>query len=224
VGLALCAAGPGLLAFQGRLTLSVDPQHVLKWARIIEGVPVPKSTREVLPVRPSVLPPSIDGRVTIRVTVGKDGTVKDANIVTHMALFDAAALAGVRQWRFEPVLINGAPVDVVLSKTVTFPKDRGPITISDTPPAIEVPCPKLIKQVDPSPSASTIPVGTRGRIFVEVVIASSGKVKGAQVLHGVSPSIDEAALDAVRQWTYEQTMVNGMPMEVVMVVVINVSS
>ncbi|MEO8522728.1 MAG: energy transducer TonB [Acidobacteriota bacterium] len=34
--------------------------------------------------------------------------------------FAIAAVDAVRQWRFSPTLLNGAPVDVVMTVTVSF--------------------------------------------------------------------------------------------------------
>jgi protein TonB len=35
-------------------------------------------------------------------------------------LLDQAALAAVRQWRYTPTRLNGVPVEVVMTVTVTF--------------------------------------------------------------------------------------------------------
>jgi TonB family protein len=35
----------------------------------------------------------------------------------------AAAMRAVRQWRFEPTLLNGVPVDVMMTVTVAFRLD-----------------------------------------------------------------------------------------------------
>ena len=45
----------------------------------------------------------ITGVVTIEATVGVDGTITDAQVLKGVAELDDAALAAVRQWRFEPV-------------------------------------------------------------------------------------------------------------------------
>jgi protein TonB len=54
------------------------------------------------------------------VRIGVDGSVADAQIVRSIALLDEAALAAVRQWRFNPTLLNGAPVEVIMTVTVNF--------------------------------------------------------------------------------------------------------
>ena len=49
-----------------------------------------------------------------------DGKVIDAKILRSIPLLDQAALDAVRQWEYTPTLLNGEPVPVVLTVTVTF--------------------------------------------------------------------------------------------------------
>ena len=53
-------------------------------------------------------------------TSGTDGTVKDAKILRGQALLNQAALDAVSQWAFTPTLLNGAPVEVMMTVTVNF--------------------------------------------------------------------------------------------------------
>jgi periplasmic protein TonB len=41
-------------------------------------------------------------------------------VLRSMPLLDAAAIDAVRQWRFTPTLLNGVPVQVIMTVTVTF--------------------------------------------------------------------------------------------------------
>ena len=62
--------------------------------------------------------------------------------------------------------------------------------------------------------------GVAGVVIVEATIGADGKVIDAKVLRSV-PLLDQAALDAVRQWEYAPTLLNGVPVPVVMTVTIN---
>jgi len=62
--------------------------------------------------------------------------------------------------------------------------------------------------------------GVTGAVIVEATIGADGKVIDAKVLRSV-PLLDQAALDAVRQWEYAPTLLNGVPVPVVMTVTIN---
>jgi protein TonB len=59
--------------------------------------------------------------------------------------------------------------------------------------------------------------GISGLVLVEVIIGVDGRVTSAKVLRSI-PMLDEAALEAVRQWRYEPTELNGVPVPVIITV------
>ena len=79
-----------------------------------------------------------------------------------------------------------------------------------------------IKMNDVAPVYPSIArnAGVAGVVIVEATIGTDGKVIDAKVLRSV-PLLDQAALDAVRQWEYAPTLLNGVPVPVVMTVTIN---
>jgi periplasmic protein TonB len=58
-----------------------------------------------------------------------------------------------------------------------------------------------------------------GRVVIDCVIDSTGRVVEANVASG-HPLLDGAALDAVRQWTYTPTLLNGVPVSVLLTVTV----
>ena len=60
----------------------------------------------------------------------------------------------------------------------------------------------------------------QGIVILEAIIGKDGTVVSARVLRSV-PLLDEAALDAVRQWEFTPTYLNNVPVEVVMTVTVN---
>jgi periplasmic protein TonB len=62
----------------------------------------------------------VQGTVIIEAVIGPTGDVVDARVLRSIALLDAEALAAVRQWKYTPSLLNGVPVPVVMTVTVTF--------------------------------------------------------------------------------------------------------
>ena len=60
----------------------------------------------------------------------------------------------------------------------------------------------------------------QGIVIVEVVISPTGKVVDARVLRSI-PLLDGAALDAVKQWEFTPTLLNGQPTAIVMSVTVN---
>ena len=59
-----------------------------------------------------------------------------------------------------------------------------------------------------------------GTVIVEATIGPDGKVADARVIKSV-PLLDQAALDAVRQWEYAPTRVRGVAVPVIITVAIN---
>jgi protein TonB len=57
--------------------------------------------------------------------------------------------------------------------------------------------------------------GVQGVVIIEAIIGTDGRVQDARILRSV-PLLDQAALDAVKQWEFTPTMLNGKPVPVIM--------
>jgi protein TonB len=62
----------------------------------------------------------IEGDITVQVTIGEDGSVDDAKVVDGNPVLAAAAIKAVWQWKYQPTLLNGQPVKVYTTVTVSF--------------------------------------------------------------------------------------------------------
>jgi TonB family protein len=60
--------------------------------------------------------------------------------------------------------------------------------------------------------------GVGGIVILEVVVEPDGSVRGAKVLRGLAEPLNAAALDAVKHWRYEPTVLAGAAVPVVMTV------
>jgi len=60
----------------------------------------------------------------------------------------------------------------------------------------------------------------QGVVILECTISPQGKVSDVKVLRGI-PLLDQAAIDAVKQWVYTPTLLNGVPVPVIMTVTVN---
>jgi protein TonB len=60
----------------------------------------------------------------------------------------------------------------------------------------------------------------QGVVIIEATIGPDGRVKDAKVLRSI-PLLDAAALDAVKQWVFTPTLLNGVPVPVIMTVTVN---
>ena len=64
--------------------------------------------------------------------------------------------------------------------------------------------------------------GVQGIVILEALIEKDGTVGDVRVLRSVA-LLDQAAIDAVQQWRFTPTLLNGQPVEVLMAVTVNFS-
>jgi TonB family protein len=91
--------------------------------RVGGNIRAPRKELDVRPVYPtSMRAAGREGVVPIEAIIGRDGTVTSVRVLTAQVHpdFAIAAVDAVRQWRFSPTLLNGAPVEVVMTVSVTF--------------------------------------------------------------------------------------------------------
>ncbi len=62
----------------------------------------------------------IQGTVKLEAIIAKDGTIQDLKVLSGHPLLVKAALDAVKQWRYQPTLLNGQPVEVVTEIDVNF--------------------------------------------------------------------------------------------------------
>ena len=82
---------------------------------------------------------------------------------------------------------------------------KAPVKVRDVPPAYP-------------PIAQSARV--QGLVIIEATISTTGQVTDARVIRSI-PLLDQAALDAVRQWQYTPTYLDGNPVPVIMTVTVN---
>ncbi len=166
-------------------------------------------------------------RGTARAEPGKAAGIREV----HAALVRAATDA-VKQWRYDP------PFKAPISFPVTFrfgsppvemefvsADNRAPARTLSNGPVLRagfggVKAPAKIKDVKPVYPPIAQAAGVQGIILMEVRIEPDGTVGTASVIRSI-PLLDEAALDAVKQWQFTPTLMNGVPVAVIMTVTIN---
>ncbi len=76
---------------------------------------------------------------------------------------------------------------------------------------------KLIRQTRPG-----FPAGApEGSVVIRAVISTDGTVLHPVVVNTVDERLATAALDAVKQWLYQPTLLNGDPVETVTTIVVD---
>ena len=81
----------------------------------------PALIRRVEPDYPGVaVGAKVSGTVILEATVNEEGAVTDVTVLRSIVMLDQAAIKAVKQWRYEPLMLNGQPVPFILVVTVTF--------------------------------------------------------------------------------------------------------
>ena len=80
--------------------------------------------------------------------------------------------------------------------------------------------PEKVKDVPPVYPPVAQSARVQGIVILEAIIGLNGKVSEVKVLRSVA-LLDEAAITAVRQWEYTPTLLNGVPVSVIMTVTVN---
>lgn len=79
---------------------------------------------------------------------------------------------------------------------------------------------KLIQQPRPAYPPQAKQAGIQGVVRMNAVIGTDGHMESLNVVSG-DPALVPAALEAVRQWVYQPTLLNGAPVEVATVIDVN---
>jgi protein TonB len=80
-----------------------------------------RRVKEVRAVYPDVARQAgIEGIVSMRVVINKDGAVEKVDVLSGEQALQQAAITAVRQWRYQPFLLEGNAVPVVTIVNVKF--------------------------------------------------------------------------------------------------------
>jgi TonB family protein len=186
----------------------------------------------------------IAGDVRLIVMIAPDGRVAGVDIVGGPPLLLSAAVDAMKQWVFAPAYQNGAPVPARFGVVVPFRLEGGaavptsvqslantlppprPMANGQTPPPMpqkirvgaNVQAASLIKKVAavyPSQALTAGPNGTplEGTVRLQILIGKDGHVMSTSTIQG-HPMFAAAAQEAVLQYAYKPTLLNGNPVEV----------
>jgi TonB family protein len=101
---------------------SAQPQAA-KPIRVGGNIRVPRKEVDVRPIYPvSMREAGREGLVPMEAVIGVEGTVTYVRVLSAQVHpdFAMAAVDAVRQWRFSPTLLNGKPVEVVMTVSIEF--------------------------------------------------------------------------------------------------------
>jgi len=188
----------------------------------------PKKIKEVKPVYPAAaLKKKIQGRVIMEAMTDTNGKVISVQAVSSPdPLLTEAAVAAVRQWVYEPYIVNGQAKAVAFTVTVTFTLKDEPETKNDNNALTRLQDahkPRIIKKVKPVYPEEALKKKIAGTVIIEATSDEKGVVIDTRIIKSPDPLLTEAAVAAVKQWVYEPYLVNGQAKPVIFTVTVTFS-
>ncbi len=116
----------------------------------------------------------------------------------------------------------GEGVPIPCPECINIGRNAGPqppriVESRETPPRIvhqtHIDPAMLVHRVEPVYPTLAKQLGRAGKVELRAVIAADGTIQSLQVVGG-DPFFYQSALDAVRQWRYQPTVLNGLPVEI----------
>jgi protein TonB len=96
-----------------------------KRVRISQGITKGLLIQKIEPKYPPLaLAAHIWGQIVLKAIISKQGEIKELQLVSGHPMLVPAAIEAVTQWRYRPYLLNGEPVEVESTVTVTFQLSR----------------------------------------------------------------------------------------------------
>ncbi len=89
--------------------------------RVGGAILAPTRVTYVAPLYPDIARVArVDGQVVLDATIDEWGVVTNITVRHSVPLLDRAAIEAVSKWRYAPTRLNGQPIAVVMTVTVTF--------------------------------------------------------------------------------------------------------
>jgi TonB family protein len=200
--------------------------------RVDDVPPAPPVVKRVEPIYPPLaIQARISGVVKTKVTIATDGSVRHLEVASGHPLLVPAAIAALKEWKFQPPAVEGDyRVDIdfnvanlspaAIASAGNLPADhQGKKIVNATGRSTlnvgaSVQASKLVSHIEPVYPEQARAEGIQGTVTLRVTIAENGTVEDVQPVDG-NPLLAAAAIDAVKQWTYQQTLLNGQPVRVI---------
>jgi TonB family protein len=147
------------------------------------------------------------------------------------------AMAVVREWQFVPGMKYGAPVSALCTVELVWgPTNLTPQALDWAVAQLSAPStpttpepvrnfsssPEVIyKSADPSYTEAARRAGLQGTVRISLVVGEDGAPQDLRVISPLGLGLDEKALDAVSQWRFRPSLMNGEPLRVRAVIEVN---
>ncbi len=190
----------------------------------------PCVTKIVKPIYPTFVEKSnVEGYVVLEVEIFEDGKIGAAKVKRSLMSgengLDKAAIECIKQWEFQPAILNGKPVSSWIILPIYFAKDhlniddlekqKTKLEIGSTSKKIEYDePPKIKKSVN-----SVIPefaqmINLQGYISAELEVFQDGSVGAVDIRSNLFSSetrTEKTFVNNLKKWKYKPAMLDGKP-------------
>jgi len=204
--------------------------------RVDQKVMSAQIIKKVPPTYPEVARQArIQGTVVLKAWIDKTGAVQSLQLVSGHPMLGPAAIEAVKQWKYNPYLLNGEPIAVETNVTVNFTlagsaPEEGAVGGAAANPALGTPqrirvsqgvmSALVVSKVQPEYPDDAKAQRIQGAVRLQAKIDKDGNVANLQLISG-DPVLAPAAIEAVKQWKYRPYLLNGDPIEVETTVTVN---
>lgn len=153
----------------------------------------------------------VQGVVKLDAVIGKDGAVQELKVLSGHPLLVKSALEAVKNWRYQPVTMEGRPVAVETEIDVNFTlTDEN--KIYNVGGDVSAPVPTFSPEPPYTDAARNAKV--QGAVVLSIVVDAKGGVRDVQVLKPLGHGLDQQAAETVKTWKFRPALRNGVPVPV----------
>jgi protein TonB len=112
-------------------------------------------------------------------------------------------------------VVGGLPEEIPPPPPPAPPARRDPVRVGG-----QIKEPQLVQRVEPVYHPLAVRANIQGTVILEAIVDKDGRVAEVRVLRSVHRMLDDAGVEAVRQWRYVPLVLNGIPERFVLTVVL----
>jgi periplasmic protein TonB len=113
-------------------------------------------------------------------------------------------------------VLGGLPADIPPPPPPPAPVRRAPVRVGG-----QIREPSIVRRVEPVYPQLAVHANVTGTVILEAIVDTDGRVINVKVLRSAHRLLDDAALAAVRQWQYTPVILNGIPEQFILTVVLS---
>ena len=190
------------------------------------GVTLPVLVRQVEPRYPApAQAANVQGSVELEAVVGVEGRITDVRVTRSLDNtfgLDAEAVKAAQAWVFKPGARDGTPVPVIVTVIIEFRTGRPrnaeqqlfDNAVADDAPGLVKPA--LVRSVAAKWTPDALRAKIQGIVEIDLIVQANGTVGAVRIATSLDSAfgLDEAAMQAVRQWLFRPGTLNGQAVPV----------